>query len=168
MTMNSPDRNFETMTLTSQAAGLELGTVDPSLLLQGVVATLVYFGIGVGVLALGFAVLDGLTPGNLRHQVYVDHNPNAALLLAANHLALAVIVVTAIATSSDGFAQGIVDSLVYGLVGVLLQAAALLIMNRVLPGRITALVHEPRMTGASWAVAVTLVAVGVVNAAALS
>ena len=156
------------MSLTMLAADLEIGTVDPSLLLQGVIGTLIYFAVGVGVLALGFAVLDGLTPGNLRHQVYVDRNPNAALLLGANHLALAVIVVTAIATSSDGFAQGITDSLVYGLVGVLLQAAALLIMNRVLPGQITTLVGEPRMSGAAWAVAITLLAVGLVNAAALS
>lgn len=156
------------MRVTLLAAGLELGTVDPSLLLQGVVGTLIYFIIGVGVLALGFTVLDGLTPGNLRHQVYVDRNPNAALLLGANHLALAIIVVTAIATSADGFAQGITDSLVYGLVGVLLQAAALLIMNRVLPGRITALVAEPHMSGAAWAVAVTLLSVGLVNAVALS
>ncbi|MFD6860269.1 DUF350 domain-containing protein [Rhodococcus sp. NPDC060086] len=156
------------MTVTLLAADLEIGTVDPSLLLQGVVATLIYFVIGVGVLALGFTVLDGLTPGNLRHQVYVDHNPNAALLLGANHLALAIIVVTAIATSADGFAQGITDSLVYGLIGVLLQAAALLIMNRVLPGQITELVSEPRMNGAAWAVAVTLLSVGLVNAVALS
>jgi uncharacterized membrane protein YjfL (UPF0719 family) len=156
------------MTVTLLAADLEIGTVDPSLLLQGVVATLIYFVIGVGVLALGFTVLDGLTPGNLRHQVYVDHNPNAALLLGANHLALAIIVVTAIATSSDGFAQGIADSLVYGLIGVLLQAAALLILNRVLPGRITELVSEPHMNGAACAVAITLLSVGLVNAVALS
>jgi len=76
--------------------------------------------------------------------------------------------VTAIVTSSDGFAQGIADSLVYGLVGVVLQATALLIMNRVLPGRITALVAEPRTSGAAWAVAITLFSIGLVNAAALS
>ncbi len=56
--------------------------------------------------------------------MYVDRNPNAALLLGANHLALAIIVVTAILTSSDGFAQGLVDSAVYGLVGIGLQAVA--------------------------------------------
>lgn len=165
---NSPDRNLERMISTLSATDLEIGTVDPLLLVLGVIGTLIYFAVGVGVLALGFAVLDGLTPGNLRHQVYVDRNPNAALLLAGNHLALAVIVVTAIVTSSDGFAQGIADSLVYGLVGVVLQATALLIMNRVLPGRITALVAEPRTSGAAWAVAITLFSIGLVNAAALS
>ena len=98
----------------------------------------------------------------LRHQVYVDRNPNAALLLGANHLALAIIVVTAILTSSDGFAQGLVDSAVYGLVGIVLQAVALVIMNRALPGRLVSLVGEPHMSGAAWAVAVTLVCVSAV------
>ena len=61
--------------------------------------------------------------------MYVDKNPNAAILLASNHLALAVVVVTAILTSSDGFAQGLADSAVYGLFGVLLQVIALRLMN---------------------------------------
>ncbi|WP_031936315.1 DUF350 domain-containing protein [Prescottella defluvii] len=156
------------MTVTNLAAATEVGTVDVGLLFGGVLATLAYFAVGVAVLATGFAMLDALTPGNLRHQVYVEKNPNAALLLGANHLALAVIVVTAILTSSDGFAQGLVDSLVYGVVGVVLQAAALAIMNVLLPGRLVALVAEPRMCGAAWAVAVTLFSVGLVNAAALS
>lgn len=146
----------------------EWGTVEIDLLIGGVLATLAYFAVGIAVLAIGFAMLDALTPGNLRHQVYVDRHPNAAILLGANHLSLAIIVVTAILTSSDGFAQGIVDSIVYGLLGVLLQAAALVIMNSFLPGRLTTLVGEPHMSGAAWAVAVTLVSVGVVNAAALS
>ncbi len=158
----------QNMTVTWLAADIEVGTVDPALLVGGVLATLAYFVVGIGVLAAGFAVLDALTPGNLRHQVYVDRNPNAALLLGANHLALAIIVVTAILTSSDGFAQGLVDSAVYGLVGIVLQAVALVIMNRALPGRLVSLVGEPHMSGAAWAVAVTLVSVGLVNAAALS
>lgn len=156
------------MTVTNLAAATEIGTVEFLPLVGGVLGTLAYFAVGIGVLAAGFAMLDALTPGNLRHQVYIEKNPNAALLLGANHLSLAVIVVTAILTSSDGFAQGITDSLVYGVVGVVLQAAALAIMNVLLPGRLVTLVGEPRMCGAAWAVAVTLFSVGLVNAAALS
>ncbi|MBM4477232.1 DUF350 domain-containing protein, partial [Rhodococcus hoagii] len=128
------------MTVTNLAAATEIGTVEFLPMVGGVLATLAFFAVGVAVLAAGFAMLDALTPGNLRHQVYVAKNPNAALLLGANHLALAIIVVTAILTSSDGFAQGLADSLVYGVVGVVLQAAALAIMNVLLPGRLVALV----------------------------
>ena len=64
---------------------LEFGAVSGDLLSQGVVATLLYFVIGFGVLGLGFLALDLITPGNLRAQVYTDRNPNAAILLGANH-----------------------------------------------------------------------------------
>ena len=154
------------MSTTWQA--LEFGGVDGGALGQGVVATLLFFVIGVGVLALGFLALDLLTPGNLRTQVYLDHNPNAAILLAANHLALAIIVVTAIMTSADGLGQGLVDTAVYGLVGVLLQALALRVLDAAIPADLRALVNEPRMRGSAWAIGISLVAIGAVNAAALS
>lgn len=147
---------------------LTSGSVDASLLADGVLATLLYFIVGVGVLALGFLALDLITPGDLRRHVYTDRNPNAAVLLGANHLALAIIVVTAILTSDDDLAQGLLDSLVYGLVGVVLQALALRLLDVFVPGHLRALVTEARLTGAAWAVASSLVAIGAVNAAALS
>lgn len=154
--------------MTPTALALEFGVVRGELLVEGVLATLLFFAIGVGVLSLGFLALDLLTPGNLRTQVYIDKNPNAAILLGANHLALAIIVVTAILTSSDFLGQGLVDSAVYGLTGVVLQAVALRLLDAFVPADLRALVNEPRMCGATWAVAVTLVSIGAVNAAALS
>ena len=147
---------------------LEFGSVSGDLLVQGVLATLLYFVVGFGVLGLGFLALDLLTPGNLRTQVYTDRNPNAVILLGANHLALAIIVVTAIMTSADSLAQGLVDSAVYGLLGVLLQAVALRLLDTFVPGHLRNLVNEPRMSGVAWAVGISLVAIGAVNAAALS
>jgi uncharacterized membrane protein YjfL (UPF0719 family) len=147
---------------------LQFGAVDAASLAQGAVATLLYFVVGFVVLGLGFLALDVLTPGNLRHQVYVDRNPNAAILLGANHLALAIIVVTAIMTSADSLGQGLVDSAVYGIIGVVLQAAALRLLDAFVPGHLRNLVNEPRMNGAAWAVGISLVAIGAVNAAALS
>jgi uncharacterized membrane protein YjfL (UPF0719 family) len=147
---------------------MEFGPLDGGLLVDGVLATLMFFVVGFAVLALGFLALDLITPGNLRTHVYIDRNPNAAVLLGANHVAVAIVVVTAIMTSNDTLAQGLADSAVYGLVGVLLQAVALRLLDAFVPGDLRALVHEPRMCGATWAVAASLVAIGAVNAAALS
>ncbi|MDQ4094167.1 MAG: DUF350 domain-containing protein [Actinomycetota bacterium] len=147
---------------------LDFGSVSGDLLSQGVLATLLYFVVGFGVLTVGFIALDLLTPGNLRQQVYTDRNPNAAILLGANHLALAIIVVTAIATSAESLGQGLVDSAVYGLLGVVLQAVALRLLDVFVPGHLRNLVNEPRMSGAAWAVGMSLLAIGAVNAAALS
>ncbi|MGH3871118.1 MAG: DUF350 domain-containing protein [Pseudonocardiaceae bacterium] len=154
--------------MNTTAYALEFGAVSGALLSQGVLASLLYFVIGLGVLGLGFLALDLITPGNLRAQVYTDRNPNAAILLGANHLALAIIVVTAIATSADSLGQGLVDSAVYGLLGVVLQAVALRLLDAFVPGHLRNLVNEPRMSGAAWAVGISLLAIGVVNAAALS
>jgi Domain of Unknown Function (DUF350) len=147
---------------------LDFGVVSGDLLSQGALATVLYFAVGIGVLSLGFVALDLITPGNLRRQVYTDRNPNAAILLGANHLALAIIVVTAIATSADNLGQGLVDSAVYGLLGVVLQAVALRLLDAFVPGHLRNLVNEPRMSGAAWAVGISLLAIGAVNAAALS
>ena len=154
------------MHVTSQA--LQFGAVDGGLLGQGVVATVLFFVVGVVVLGLGFLALDLITPGNLRHQVYIDRNPNAAILLGANHLALAIIVVTVIMTSADNLGQGLVDSAVYGILGVVLQAVALRLLDVFVPGHLRNLVNEPKMNGAAWAVGISLVAIGAVNAASLS
>lgn len=154
--------------MNTTAHALEFGAVSGALLSQGVLASLLYFVIGFGVLGLGFLALDLITPGDLRTQVYTDRNPNAAILLGANHLALAIIVVTAIATSADSLGQGLVDSAVYGLLGVVLQAVALRLLDVFVPGHLRNLVDEPRMSGAAWAVGISLLAIGAVNAAALS
>ncbi|MFP5071206.1 DUF350 domain-containing protein [Pseudonocardia nantongensis] len=156
------------MTTNTTDLAVEFGPVSGELLGQGVIATLLYFVIGFAVLGLGFLALDLLTPGDLRTQVYTDRNPNAAVLLGANHLALAIIVVTAILTSADALAQGLVDSVVYGLLGVVLQALALRLLDLFVPGHLRNLVNEPRLNGAAWAVGFSLVAIGAVNAAALS
>jgi uncharacterized membrane protein YjfL (UPF0719 family) len=149
-------------------AALQFGSVDGAALGQGVLATVLYFVVGFVVLGLGFLALDLITPGNLRRQVYTERNPNAAILLGANHLALALIVVTAILTSDDALGQGLVDSAVYGIIGVVLQALALRLLDAFVPGHLRALVAETRMSGAAWAVGASLVAIGAVNAAALS
>ena len=164
MSLSSPAPDLTALAV----AALDLGRVDGGDLLDGVLATLLYFLVGGLVLAVGFVVLDALTPGDLRAQVYTQRHASAAVLLGANHLALALIVVTAIMTSSDGLGQGLVDSAVYGLLGVALQAAALRLLDAFVPGHLRAVVEEPRASAAAWAVAATLLAVGAVNAAAHS
>ena len=71
-------------------------------------------------------------------------------------------------TSSDSLVQGLVDSAVYGTIGVVLQAVALRLLDVFVPGHLRNLVNEPQMNGAAWAVGISLVAIGAVNAAALS
>jgi len=147
---------------------LELGTIDLNPVLRGAVATLLYFLVGTAVLALGFIVVDVLTPGKLRQLVFIDRRPNAVVLACANYIALAAVIISAITNSYSQLGQGLVGVAVYGLIGVVLQGIALLSMHFIVPGDFHEHVEEPELHPAAFATAVLLLAVGGVTAAALS
>lgn len=147
---------------------VEFGTIHGSELGQNVVAIVLYFLVGVAILSLGFVLADLLTPGNLRLQVFREHRPNAVAMTVAMDLSLALVVASSIAASSFGLAQGLLDTFVYGIIGVALQAATLVVIEIVGPGRTRDLIKSPSLHPSAIAAAVTLLAVGIVNAAAIS
>jgi uncharacterized membrane protein YjfL (UPF0719 family) len=149
-------------------AAVEFGTISAEGLTQNVVAALLYFLVGALVLVTGFVMVDLLTPGNLRRLVFVERRPNAVAVASGMYVALAMVVVSAIVASSSALGQGLVDAAVYGLVGVALQGVALVVLEVVVPGRFRDLIVDERLHPAAIATAVALVAVGAVNAAALS
>jgi uncharacterized membrane protein YjfL (UPF0719 family) len=147
---------------------LELGSIDLNPIVKGVVATILYFVVGMAVLVLGFIMVDVLTPGKLRQMVFVDRRPNAVMLACAMYIALAAVIISAIANSYSQLGQGLVGVAVYGLIGVVLQGIALLTMHLVIPGNFHEHVDEPKLHPAAFATAVMLLAVGGVTAVALS
>jgi uncharacterized membrane protein YjfL (UPF0719 family) len=149
-------------------AAVDFGTINTDVLVQNVVSTLLYFLAGVVILIAGFAMVDALTPGRLRRQVFLERRPNAVVVTAATDVALALVIVSAIVASSDKLGQGLVDTLVYGLVGVALQGVALVVLEAVVPGHYRNIIDAEEFHPASIAAAVVLLAVGGINAAALS
>lgn len=147
---------------------VELGSIDLDPVLKGAVATILYFLVGTTVLILGFIVVDVLTPGKLRQQVFIDRRPNAVVLACANYIALAAVIISAITNSYSKLGQGLVGVAVYGLMGVVLQGIAILSMHFVIPGDFHEHIDEPELHPAAFATAVMLLAVGGVTAAALS
>lgn len=139
---------------------IEFGTISGESLAQNVVAAILYFIVGVAVLAAGFLMVDLLTPGNLRRLVFVERRPNAVAVASGMYAALAIVVVSAIVASSSQLGQGLVDAAVYGLVGVVLQGLALVVLEAVVPGRFRDLIAEERLHPGAVATAVMLIAVG--------
>jgi uncharacterized membrane protein YjfL (UPF0719 family) len=137
-------------------------------LVRGVLATLAYAAVGAGVLALGYAALDAITPGNLRHLVYEDHNTNAAVLAGANVLALSAIVTTAILTADDQIGKGVLDAAVYGLLGIALLAGAFKVLDKLTPGNLGEICTDPQGTPAVYVTAAFQIGLGAVLAAAIS
>lgn len=147
---------------------VEIGTVDLNPVLKGAVATILYFGVGMAVLLVGFYAVDVLTPGKLRQLVFIDRRPNAVVVAGAMYIALTVVIITAIVNSYSQLGQGLLGVAVYGLMGVILLGVALLTMHLLIPGSFHEHIDEPELHPGSFAVALILLAVGGVTAAAVS
>lgn len=102
-----------------------------------------YALLGVVLLLVGFAALDILTPGHLGRQIWMERSVNAGIVLSAGFLAQGLIVFTAIWTNGEaGFGTAFLFTAVYGLLGVLLQAVAFLLIDLATPGKLGDVVCE--------------------------
>jgi uncharacterized membrane protein YjfL (UPF0719 family) len=129
---------------------------------------LAYGLVGIVLLAVGYAVIDLLTPGNLRDLVYEHRNANAALVVASGLVAIATITTTAILASEDALVLGLVSAFGYGLVGVALLTVSFLVVDALTPGRLGAIIVDERPHPAVWVTAATHIGVGAIVAAAIS
>lgn len=106
--------------------------------------------VGLVLMALGFLLVDVLTPGNLREQIWLQRNRNAALLLTSNLLGVGIIVSTAIAASSGALLAGLVSTVSYGVLGLALMGLSFLVIDAVTPGRLGALLMDDTPHPAAW------------------
>jgi uncharacterized membrane protein YjfL (UPF0719 family) len=104
-----------------------------------------YTGVGIALLMLGFVALDLLTPGRLGRHIYEDRSINAGIVLSAGFLGQGAIAFTTIWTNATGgFGRALWYTVVFGVLGVLLQVVAFLVLNLATPGHLgSALVAVP-------------------------
>jgi len=112
-------------------------------LLEGAGRSIVFGAVGIGLMALGFVLVDLLTPGKLRDLIWVEKNPNAAMLLAANQLGIALIVFTAIFTSYENFGEGLASTVLFGVLGIGVMALAFLVLDWMTPGKLGEVICTP-------------------------
>jgi uncharacterized membrane protein YjfL (UPF0719 family) len=136
-------------------------------LLTGLLAAVAYGVIGVAMMALGYVLVDIATPGKLRDLIWAHRNPNAALLLVSGLLGVGVILTTAIAASADNLVAGLVGTLAYGILGLVMMSLSFLIIDAVTPGRLGDELSAPNLHPASWVSASAHVVIAVVIAAAI-
>ena len=137
-------------------------------LITDLLATLAYGAVGVLLMGIGYVLVDVSTPGRLRELIWTDRNHNAALLLASNLAGVGIIVVAAIMASHDDFVLGLISCAAYGIVGLLVMAAAFLLLDLATPGRLGEILVDPQPHPAVWVSAVVHLATGAVIAAAIS
>jgi formate-dependent nitrite reductase membrane component NrfD len=96
-----------------------------------------YTGVGIMLLVVGALALDLLTPGHLAKHIYEERSVNAGIALAAGFLGQGAIAFTTIWTNAtSGFGRALAYTVVFGLLGVLLQALAFLLLDVLTPGRL--------------------------------
>ncbi|MBM7491864.1 MULTISPECIES: DUF350 domain-containing protein [Micromonospora] len=136
-------------------------------LVTDLLATLAFGAVGVVLMGVGYGLVDLTTPGKLHELIWTERNRNAALLLASNLLGVGTIVVAAIVASDDDLALGLVGAAAYGIVGLVIMAAAFLLLDAVTPGRLGELLVDPEPHPAVWVSAVVHLATGAIIAAAI-
>jgi uncharacterized membrane protein YjfL (UPF0719 family) len=96
-----------------------------------------YTGVGMALLALGFFALDLLTPGHLGRHIYEHRSANAATVLAAGFLGQGAIIFATIWTNgTSGFGLALLYTVVFGILGIVLQAVAFLLLDLITPGKL--------------------------------
>lgn len=126
----------------------------------------VYAVVGLLLLALGFAALDAVTPGRLGTHILEARSVNAAMVASAGLIGLALVVFTAIWTNAtSGFGHALVWTIAFGLLGVLMQVVAFLVLDLATPGRLgDVVVQVPFHPAALLAASAQLAVAGIIVA----
>lgn len=137
-----------------------------SVLGHGVAAIALYAIVGLALIVLGFFVLDWTTPGPLRTLVQA-RRPNAAAIAASGLVSLSFVVVMAIFTSSGDLLDGLIKTLLFGVLGIVAQAISVRIIELVTGIDIGAVLAAERYTPEVLVVMGAHVGMGLITAAAI-
>ena len=127
-----------------------------------------YTGVGLALLALGFFALDLLTPRHLGRHLY-EHRPiNEAIVLSAGFLGQGAVIFAAIWTNAtSGFGTALLYTVVFGILGVVLQAVAFLLLDLLTPGKLGEHLMEASFHPASLVSAAAQLAVAAIIVASI-
>lgn len=131
----------------------------------GIAAT--YGVVGLVLMAFGFVLVDMLTPGNLREQIWTQKNRNAAILLASNLIGVGIIVATAIAASQGNWGEGLLSTAAYGVLGLVLMGVAFVVIDAFTPGKLGELLVQEEAHPAVYVNAAAHIAVSAIVAVAI-
>ena len=134
--------------------------------IRGIGAILLYAVLGVLLMLVGFYAVDLTTPGKLNRLVR-DGMPNAVVITAAGMVSMAFIVVVAIFASSGALAEGLLASLIFGLVGIIAQVGGVRLLEWITGIDIGAVLAAQRVQPQAFVVSAAHVALGLVVAVAI-
>ncbi|WP_214108855.1 DUF350 domain-containing protein [Acrocarpospora catenulata] len=136
-------------------------------LANGSLAILAYAILGVLLLVAGFYVIDMATPGRLAKIIREERNPNATALTSSAMAAIALIVAASIFSSGGALREGLIATLVFGLIGIAVQTVGMMVFDKIAGISVRSLTQEPQLQPATVLLSVTHVAIGLITAVAV-
>ncbi|WP_116049121.1 DUF350 domain-containing protein [Amycolatopsis palatopharyngis] len=136
-------------------------------LVNGIGAILLYGVIGLLMMLVGFYAIDWTTPGKLSELVRRGL-PNAVIVTASGLLSMAFIIVVAIFNSASDLTEGLITSLVYGLLGIIVQVLAVRLLEWATRIDLRSTMESETFAAVSVVVASAHLALGLVVAVAIS
>jgi uncharacterized membrane protein YjfL (UPF0719 family) len=134
---------------------------------EGIGAIALYAVVGVVLMLIGFYAIDFTTPGKLSELVRTGM-PNAVIVTASGMLSMAFIIVIAIVNSASDLTAGLIQSLVFGLVGIVAQVLAVRLLEWTTRLDIGRTIEGEKFEPSSAVVAAVHIALGLVVAVAIS
>ncbi|WP_283138144.1 DUF350 domain-containing protein [Rhizohabitans arisaemae] len=136
-------------------------------LARGALAIVAYAALGLVLLIVGFFAVDLATPGRLSKIISVERNPNATLIATSGLVAIGLIVAASIYASGGTLLEGLLATLVFGLVGIIAQTVAAFVFDKVLGFDLAGLIRNPELQPATRLLAATHVVLGIITAVAV-
>ena len=146
---------------------LALSDTFGSDLVRGIGAILLYGVIGLLLMFAGFYAIDWTTPGKLSKLVHAGL-PNAVIVTASGLLAMSFIVVVAIFNSASDLTEGLITSLVYGLIGIIVQVVAVRLLEWATRIDVASTIESEEFAPVSIVVAAAHIGLGLVVAVGIS
>jgi uncharacterized membrane protein YjfL (UPF0719 family) len=115
----------------------------------------------------GFYAIDWTTPGKLSKLV-TQGLPNAVIVTASGMLSMAFIVVVAIFNSASDLTEGLITSLVYGLLGIVVQVVAVRLLEWATRIDVASTIESEEFAPVSIVVAAAHLGLGLVVAVGIS
>jgi uncharacterized membrane protein YjfL (UPF0719 family) len=137
-------------------------------LAHALLAAVLYTVLGLVLLLLGAILVDLLTPGRLRHQVWEERNRNAAIVLSSALLSIGAITFTAIMGSDADLVRGLVSTAIFGVLGLVLMAGVFWLLDMLTPGKLGPIVVDPSPHPAVWVTACSNLAVAAIVCASIA
>lgn len=133
---------------------------------RGIGAIVLYAVVGALLVLIGFYAIDLTTPGKL-NQMVRRGLPNAVAVTSAGMISMAFIIVVAIFGSSGQLAEGLLASLIFGLVGIIVQVAAVRLLEWISGIKIGPVLAAEKFVPQSLVVCAAHIAIGLVVAVAI-